>query len=160
MAYPLLGASLLALTGWLVRYDIARKTIRGTGLPRFTAFCLLSGWGWLGVAGMIWLLSPGIPAGTAYDAVVHAIFLGFTMSMVMAHAPIILPAVLRRPLPYHAAFYLPAALLHLSLLIRIGLGDGFGSTYARDFGGALNVAALIAFALIALATPTRQALRR
>ena len=30
-----------------------------------------------------------------YDIVVHATFLGFAMSMVLAHAPVILPAVLR-----------------------------------------------------------------
>jgi len=40
--------------------------------------------------------------GGGYDAVVHAIFLGFVISMVMAHAPVILPAVLRRPLPYRS----------------------------------------------------------
>ena len=42
--------------------------------------------------------------GPAYDAVVHAVFLGFTLSMIMAHAPVILPAVLRRPLPYRPAW--------------------------------------------------------
>jgi hypothetical protein len=41
--------------------------------------------------------------GARCDAVIHAAFLGFAMSMVMAHAPVIPPAVLRRPLPYHAA---------------------------------------------------------
>ena len=42
----------------------------------------------------------------------HAVFLGFTISMIMAHAPVILPAVLRRPLPYHPALLAPAVLLH------------------------------------------------
>ncbi|BFO21058.1 hypothetical protein SHKM778_74460 [Streptomyces sp. KM77-8] len=42
----------------------------------------------------------------------HAVFLGFVMSMIMAHAPVILPAVLRRPLPYHPGLALAAWLLH------------------------------------------------
>ena len=39
--------------------------------------------------------------------------------MIMAHAPVILPAVLRRPLPYHPAMIAPAALLHGSLALRL-----------------------------------------
>ncbi|MEK8228306.1 hypothetical protein NKG05_22970 [Oerskovia sp. M15] len=54
---------------------------------------------------------------------IHAIFLGFTISMIMAHAPVILPAVLRIRLPYTPLMYGPAALLHLGLVIRLGLGD-------------------------------------
>lgn len=150
VGYPLLGASVLALVGWLAKFDIATKTIRSSGLPRFTAACLLAGYAWLAVAGGIWLLSIHAPSGAAYDAVVHAVFLGFTLSMIMAHAPIILPAVLRRALPYTSAFYLPAALLQASLLIRVVIGDGFDSAYARNFGGVLNVVAVLLFILSAV----------
>ncbi|WP_228389506.1 hypothetical protein [Cumulibacter manganitolerans] len=149
--YPVTGSALLGAVAWLIRYDVATKTIRGRGLPRFAAACLLAGYGWLAVAGAIWLLATGTPDGAAYDASVHAVFLGFTISMIMAHAPIILPAVLRRPLPYTAAFYAPAALLHVSLAIRLLVGDGFGSTHARVMGGALNVAAVVLFVLTAAA---------
>jgi len=38
--------------------------------------------------------------------VLHSIFVGFTISMIFGHAPIILPAVLNRMLPYHPSFYL------------------------------------------------------
>jgi hypothetical protein len=41
--YVLFGGALLALTAWLVRHDVARHTVHGTGLPRFVAVCLLSG---------------------------------------------------------------------------------------------------------------------
>lgn len=149
IGYPLLGASVLTLVAWLVRFDIATKTIRSSGLPRFTAACLLAGYAWLAVTAGIWLMSRSSPSGGAYDAAVHAVFLGFTMSMIMAHAPIILPAVLRRPLPYTPAFYVAVALLHGSLLIRVVLGDGFGGAYARDFGSALNVAAVVLFLITA-----------
>ena len=89
---------------------------RTTGLPRYMAACLLAGYVWLLVAGRRSGSSAGsVTAGPRYDAVLHAIFLGFVMSMIMAHAPVILPAVLRKPLPYRRFLYLPVALLHVSL---------------------------------------------
>src|SRR5690606_2956163 len=43
------GIGMLATVGWLTRYDIARRTVRGTGPPRYTAVCLLAGYVWLAV---------------------------------------------------------------------------------------------------------------
>ena len=86
---------------------------------------------------------------------VHAVFLGFTMSMVMAHAPMILPAVLRHPLPYHPAMLAPLALLHGSLVLRLWLGDALGSLPAWRTGGALNILALLSFAAVAAWSATR-----
>ena len=91
---------ILAFTIWLVRHDVAGKFIRGAGLPRFSAAALLGGYFWLGVAACIWLVGGYQYEGYVYDAVVHSVMLGFAMSMIMAHAPIILPAVLPpAPLP-------------------------------------------------------------
>lgn len=148
---PLLGSALLSLTGWLVVYDVARRTIRSTGAPRLMAACMLAGYGWLGVAGATWLLGPAMDGGrgaSAYDAVVHAVFLGFTLSMIMAHAPTILPAVLRRPLPYHPALWAPVALLHAGLVIRLWIGDGLGVERAWQVGGLLNVLAVLLFVAV------------
>lgn len=150
----LLGAALLGLVGWLVSHDVARRTIRGSGLPRFMAGCLLAGYGWLAVAGMVWLVSGPQLAGPGYDAVVHAVFLGFVLSMIMAHAPVILPAVLRRPLPYHRAMLVPAALLHVSLLVRIVGGDARGIEWAWQWGGLLNIVAVLGFAAVAVWSAT------
>ena len=72
--------------------------------------------------------------------------------MIMAHASVILPAVLRIRLPYHRGFYIPAALLHLSLILRIGLGDGLDLDWALRWGGVINVIALLGFALMAAAS--------
>src|SRR5690606_13425003 len=99
--HPLLGLALLGLFWLLAGQDVARRTVRSTGLPRYMALAMLAGYGWLGVAGAVWLVGGQATEGVAYDAVVHAVFLGFTLSMIMAHAPVILPAVVRRPLPYH-----------------------------------------------------------
>lgn len=141
----LLGLSVLGLAAWLVTYDVARRTVRGSGLPRYAAVCMLAGQAWLLVAGSVWLVE-GLPAdGPAYDAVVHAVFLGYAVSMIMAHAPTILPAVTRVPLPYRSAMWLPWLLLQVSLVVRLWGGDALGSDTAREVGGAGNALALLLF---------------
>ncbi len=114
-----LGLGLLGLAIWLLRYDIARQTVRQTGLTRFVAVCLLSGYVWLAVGGLL-RLAGGFDTGHAWrDAALHAVFLGFVFAMVIGHAPVIVPAVMRVKIPYHPIFYFPLALLHLSVLARV-----------------------------------------
>lgn len=143
--YPLLGLALVALTGWLLQHDVARRTIRSDGLTRFVAAGMLAGYFWLLVAGGTWLVHGEALDGGAYDVVVHATFLGFTISMIMAHGPVILPAVLRRPLPYRPVLWVPLVLLHASLLLRLWLGDALHVRQAWQIGGTLNVVALLLF---------------
>ncbi len=150
VGYALYGVLLLSLVAWLTGYDAARKTIRGVGLPRYIGACLLAGYGWLAVAGVVLALQEGPLTGASYDVAIHAVFLGFTISMIMAHAPVILPAVLRKPLPYTPGFWLPAALLHLSLIIRLGMGDGAVNHGAWVTGGFLNVICILLFAVMAI----------
>ena len=147
--YPLLGLALVALTGWLVAHDVAWRTVRAVGLTRFMAASMLAGYFWLLVAGGTWLLQGEALAGATYDVVIHATFLGFTISMIMAHAPVILPAVLRKPLPYRSVLWVPLVLLHLSLAVRLWLGDALGVHVAWQVGGALNVVALLLFFALA-----------
>ena len=138
------GAGLLALAAWLLNYDLARRTVRMTGLTRFIAVCLLSGYFWLGFAGLVGLRYGFQPAGPYYDALLHSVFLGFVFSMVFGHAPVIFPAILHAPLGYRPAFYVPLALLHGSLLLRIA-GDFAGLPWARLGGGLLNAIAILGF---------------
>ncbi|WP_200942842.1 hypothetical protein [Cellulomonas sp. Root485] len=145
-----LGLALVSLAVLLARHDVARRTVRSTGLPRFMALAMLAGFAWLGVAGGVWLLGGAVTDGRAYDAVLHAVFLGFVMSMVMAHAPVILPAVLRRPLPYRPVMLAPLLLLHVSLAFRLVVGDGWGSVAAVRVGGVANVVAVLAFLGVAV----------
>lgn len=145
----LLGLAYLALALWLVRHDVAWRTIRPNGATRFMAACMLAGYGWLIIAAGILLF--GFPvASSAYDAYIHAVFLGFTFSMIMAHATTILPAVLHVKLPYRAIFWVPAVLLHLGLIIRVWIGDAFNVIPAWQWGGALSVVALVLFFLFAV----------
>ena len=145
-----LGLAVLALTVWLSSYDVARRTVRGTGLPRFAAACMLAAQAWLAVAGGVWLVSGHPVDGPAYDAVVHAVFLGFAISMIMAHAPSILPAVTRVPLPYRRAMWAPWTVLQVSLVVRLWGGDAMGSDLAHEIGGAGNAVALLAFFAVAI----------
>lgn len=153
--YILLGATLLTMTGWLGTHDVARRTVRGTGLPRYMAVCLLSGYAWLLVPGVLWLLAGQSTSGRGYDAIVHAVMLGFVMSMIMAHAPVILAAVLRRPLPYTPLMYAPVVLLHASLLLRVAVGDARDIADAVRIGGVLNIAAVLLFIGVALFSAVR-----
>ncbi|CPR13199.1 hypothetical protein BN971_04506 [Mycobacterium bohemicum DSM 44277] len=157
--YPLLGGALLAAVVWLGRFDVARHTVRATGLTRYMAVCLIAGYGWLLVPALTWLLVGQVRFGTGYDAVVHAVMLGFVLSIIMAHAPVILPAVLRRPLPYTCLMYGPVALLHLSLLLRLAVGDARGVQWAVQAGGVLNIVAVLGFIAVAGYSATRAANR-
>lgn len=138
----LAGLGMIGLSAWLLRYDIARRNVRREGLTRYIALCLLSGYVWLGAGGLMALFFGGVPAGPRYDAMLHALFLGFVASMIFGHAPIIVPALLDLPVPFRPSFYIPLALLHGSLLLRVG-GDLAGWLPGRLWGGLLNV--LVAF---------------
>lgn len=148
--YPIAGVALLLITGWLMYHDIARRTITGNGLPRYMAAAMLAGYFWLVVASVVWMLGAVPLSGASYDAAVHAVFLGFTMSMIFAHAPVILPAIARRPLPYHPVFWVPLLTLHISVVIRLWWGDAHASEALRQTGGVLNVVAIILFAAIVI----------
>lgn len=137
-----MGAFLLGL--WLVRYDIARRTVKKEGLVRYIAICLLSGYFWLIVSG-VYLFIYTLPAGgLVYDAILHAFFVGFVFAMIFGHAPIIFPAVLRIQVRYTPWFYLPLGLLHLSLLARIA-GDMVSLNEMRGMGSVGNLLSIILF---------------
>lgn len=138
------GLGELALAVWLLRYDIARFTIRQRELPRFIAACLLIGYIWLGVGGFLSLYYGSVIAGLHYDAVLHAVLLGFVFSMIFGHAPIIIPAVMKFPVPFHKGFYLHLVVLHVGLIVRVG-SDVLGSQVGREWGGLLNVVAVVLF---------------
>lgn len=154
--WPVFSAALLALAGWLLRQDIARRTVRGLGLSRYIAVCLLSGYAWLAVGAAIALgaASPPAPGSAPYDAALHAMLLGFVFSMVFGHAPIIFPAVLRVKLPYSPAFYGPLALLHGSLILRLA-GDATDRFDWLRAGGLLNAVTLVVFVLGMIAAVLR-----
>ncbi|HAM73051.1 MAG TPA: hypothetical protein DCM86_15540 [Verrucomicrobiales bacterium] len=140
------GAGLVSLALWLARFDIARKTVRQPGLPRFMALCLLVGYAWLAMAGLLLAAEAPTLSGPYYDAALHSFFLGFVFSMIFGHAPVIFPSVLGLPFAYTPRFYLHVALLHLSLLLRVG-GDLAPWEPGRRWAGVFNALSIAAFAL-------------
>jgi hypothetical protein len=155
-----MGTSLFLLAAWLLRHDVARRTVHQSGLTRYTAACLLSGYVWLAAAGVLWSAYPDAIAGPTYDAAVHAILLGFVLPMIFGHAPIIFPAVLGVAIPFRPVFYLHLLLLHVSLLLRVG-SDLAAWSAGREWGGLLNAVALVVFFLntLRVALRGRQAAR-
>lgn len=145
------GLGCLLTAAWLVRDDVGRRMIRVAGLRRFNAAALLAGNLWLAVAGVVWL-TVGQPTGAGtYDAVVHGVFLGFGMAMIMAHAPIIFPAIVGRPLPYRAAMWVPLLVLNIGMCLRIG-GGLSRLVVIYQVGGVLTVAAVLLFAVTVIAS--------
>jgi hypothetical protein len=155
----LTGVGLLALSAWLAMNDIARRTIRQRGVTRYIAVCLLSGYMWLCAGGVIAAASGAYEPGVVYDALLHAVFLGFVMSMVFGHAPIVFPAITGRPMPFRPTFYAPLVLLHASVGLRL-IGDLNDSLAGyRRWGGLLNAITLLAF-VMNVATSAAMSTRR
>jgi len=138
----LYGMALVALAIWLMVFDIARRTLFAEGLPRYMAVCLLGGYAWLAVAGLAW--AAGALGWPTRDAALHALGLGFVVSMMMAHAPVILPAIARVKLLFGRFFYIPLALLNGSLLVR--LAGGWNNPVWREQGSLFNAVAIGVFA--------------
>lgn len=154
------GVLLILSAAWLARFDLATRTVRASGLTRYIAVCLLAGYAWLALAGLV-LAASGGSAGPreSWDAALHAFFLGFVFSMVFGHAPVILPAVLRVAFPYSAALYVPLVVLHATLFLRVA-GDFASSPGLRSLGGAGGAAAIALFILTAAALVLGKTLRK
>ena len=146
-----LGYALLAL--WLIRYDIARKTIHTPGITRFVASCLLSGYAWLLIGGL--LITDFLHLGVFQrDAAIHAIALGFIFAMVIGHAPIIFPAVVRLAIPFSAVFYVPLSLINLGVLLRLAAA-AVSEPLLREAGAVINAIGILSFILCILLQVTR-----
>ncbi|CCI53893.1 hypothetical protein [Nostocoides jenkinsii] len=140
----------VVLTVCAERVELARLTLPPTAGLWLLAFAT-AGYAWLGVAGLGWLIGGPPVSPERYDLLVHSCFLGFGMSMVMAHAPVILPAVLRVALPYRPVLWIPLVLLHIGLLVRLVAGLADGHTTPWRVGAFVTIAALLALPASAIA---------
>jgi hypothetical protein len=145
----LLGAALAGIGLWLLRNDLARRTIRLGGPTRYTAACLLSGHAWLLAGGLLQVAAGPALVGPLRDAALHAVFVGFVLAMIFGHAPIIVPALTGVAVRHHLGFYLPLALLHLGLLLRVA-GDLAPWPAGHLAGGPLNGLTILLFIAVLL----------
>jgi hypothetical protein len=139
------GISLIGSALWLFRYDMAKKSLIKDGQHYYSGIVLLTGYAWLIICGL--LFAWGAYSGLFYDASLHSFFLGFAFSMIFAHAPIILPGVLKLQINIFNRFlYVWFILLQLSLLIRIA--SVFNPyIFSKQIGGLLNGIAILGFIL-------------
>jgi hypothetical protein len=139
------GAALLFLALWSVRNDLAWRNLKHKlPLTRYIAWCLALGLTWLGIGGILNLIFGAQVAGPKYDAALHVVFVGFVISMIFGHAPIIFPAILGVPINFQPAFYIQLFLLHASLALRV-IADYANWYTLRMWGGLLNEVAILLF---------------
>jgi hypothetical protein len=138
------GIGLLLLAFWLVKKDIALRTIKKEGLSRFIALALISGFFWLAISGVLSIIFAGNTSGPYHDAILHSLFLGFVFSMIFGHAPIILPSISGVTIPFYKIIYSHLLLLHLSLIFRI-IADIQTWALLRQWAGILNGVAILLF---------------
>lgn len=138
------AVALIGIALWLIRFDVARHTIKSGQWTRYSAICLLTGYGWLIITGIL-LFIHGLPeAGFVYDALLHIFFIGFVFSMIFAHAAVILPALTGIVVPWNKYFYIPLFILHSFLMLRVS-GDLLYILDYRIWGSYGNVAAILLF---------------
>ena len=141
----LCGAGMVAFMVWSIPNDIAWRNLRHRmPLTRYIAWCLVLGLVWLGIGGLVNLVNGAQAAGPLYDAALHAVFVGFVISMIFGHAPIIFPAIIGTPISFYRAFYVHLALLHISLALRV-TSDLMLFYPGRMWGGLLNEIAIVFF---------------
>lgn len=134
----------IAMTGfWLLKYDMAKHSVKMKGQHRYSGMLLLTGYVWLLIMAVLLVIQAYLPFG--YDAVLHSFFIGFVFSMIFSHAPIILPAVARLPIKIYRPFlYVLFILLQVSLLLRI-IADVIGDVGWRKMGGLSNGITILLF---------------
>jgi hypothetical protein len=139
----LLAVSIGLIGLWLLKYDMARHSVKVKGQHRYSGLLLLIGYAWLLVMSVLLLLQRRIPFG--YDAVLHSFFIGFIFSMIFSHAVIILPAVTKLSVKlYRPVLYVWFALLQVSLVVRI-IADVIGDVTCRKIGGLVNGISIFLF---------------
>lgn len=137
--------SLCGIAKWLIHHDIALINIRKQGHFKFLGVALLSAYIWLIISGGLGFMTTDTPY--LYDALLHSFFVGFVLTMILAHAPIIFPSLLQiKFIPFHPIMYVWLLILHFSLFLRI-YGDVFQYYELRKLGGLLNGISFVGYLL-------------
>jgi hypothetical protein len=144
-----LAGSIALVACWLVKFDMAFKSIRNKGQHRYSGLLLITGYGWLLVTAILLPVQQQLLFG--YDAFLHSFFLGFVFSMIFSHAPIILPAIAKLPVKiYRPILYAWFGLLQVSLIVRI-IADVNADSTCRSYAGLVNgITILLFFITVAL----------
>ena len=148
----------MLLAIWLAFHDTAFRNLRGAPHLRFLGLCMCAGYGWMAVAGLALIFAPPALNAFGYDLVLHAILIGFVLSMALGHSVIVIPAITGATAPYHRGMYIGLGLLHASVALRV-CADLHAWLPGRLASGPLTLAGLIAFGIV-LGRQITQAARR
>ncbi|TNF43547.1 MAG: hypothetical protein EP311_02950 [Cytophagales bacterium] len=145
----IMGISALLISAWLLFFDMAKVASKKPGQFRYIGIGLRVGYVWLGLHGLILL---GMESHTLYyDLMLHTFFLGFTFSMIWAHAPIIFPTIFGiKETPFHPILWITWVGFQLSLAGRIGMSLLGQSELRKIFGVTNGYLILLQFILMAL----------
>lgn len=139
----LMAISIAMISLWLLKYDMARHSIKVKGQHRYSGLLLIAGYAWLLIMAVLLLFQNSFAFG--YDAVLHSFFIGFIFSMIFSHAVIILPAVTKLSVKLCRPFlYVWFVLLQISLVIRI-VADILEDVPCRRIGGMVNGICILLF---------------
>lgn len=137
------AVSMIGSALWLLKYDMARHSLKKPGQGFYSGLLLITGYVWLVFTGLFFAF--GAYFGSFYDASLHAFFIGFVFMMIFAHAPVILPAVLKLNIsPFGRTLYIWYALLNLTLMFRV-LTFIPEIAANKQWAGMLNGIAIIGF---------------
>lgn len=139
-----LGFAAVAL--WLLKNDLIKVVYPKRGFYKYLGVSLTAGYVWL----LLFALLSALPSKSPwhYDAVVHSFFAGFILNMILAHGPIIFPAILGvQGKPFHNAMYVALVLLNLSNLCRI-MADMYQIPVVRKWSGLFSGLAFLGFVFV------------
>jgi len=105
-------------------------------LHRYLGQHLLLAYSWFFLGLVLVIVWAAVRGGSAlYDASVHSLAVGFVGTMILAHAPVIAPAILPRTIAQEKLNLLPLELLTVGNLLRVGgyvlKGAGLPPGYPR-----------------------------
>jgi len=90
-------------------------------LHRYLGQHLLLAYSWFFLGLVLVIVWAAVRGGSAlYDASVHSLAVGFVGTMILAHAPVIAPAILPRTIAQEKLNLLPLVLLTVGNLLRVG----------------------------------------
>ena len=162
--FPLIAPRSLMLTWVLLLMVVAiplawgerRLMTRGDKvLHRYLGTHLMVAYGWL-LLGLLIFLAIAIKGQTValMDAATHSLAVGFIGSMILAHAPIIMPVIIGRPLVEAKLTRLPLWLLTIGNFFRVVSAiageTGLRRAIASGAAGGLTLLAVIMFVIFIL----------
>jgi hypothetical protein len=145
------GLSLIGISLWLMRHDMIAINLKKKNMPKFVAISLLCGYVALLLTGIFFFSLSD--QWLTYDAIVHSFFLGFVFSMIFAHGPIILPAIVGiSATSFNKILYVWLSVLQIAWLVRM-FADVTVEMEIRKISGLLSVIAILGY-FITMATLT------